>query len=332
MSNCVMSGYWNMFRKKLDTILIPLLSKNIIIYGCNRGGIFLKTYLELYWNKSVKAIVDRWVLSPNEVVLHLYSLYYLYDENDVIINVSNEDIHEQFDDIGENWNDVLYYEDKIVNILELFYEKKTEKQLTYYEFLEYEFGVDLTQNISRKNVDGEDAHGYYPTDWSVLRDVFIDINISDEDAIFDFGCGKGAMMCIFEQVGFKRIGGVEFTEKIFETLIDNLSRLSISYSIKHSNQGSKILCINSDAGEIKEQLDDYNMFSLFNPFGMRKTVQVINNISESLLRKPRKIHIIYAEPMGHNVIMSTGLFDVEKKYKTDFYEGSYWTYVYSSKA
>ncbi len=323
---------WKDFRKTVDGAIKPYLGKNIILYGCNSGTFFLKTYLKKYYGIEIKAIVDRWALSPDSTILHLYSLFYLYDENDVIINVTRDDLVEQFEDIGEQWSDILYSKNQIVNIIEKVFPNGTQQNLTYYDWLEYSVGVEFTKTIRRKDVDGEDAHGYYPTDWNVLGEVFENKVIEKTDAIIDFGCGKGAMMCSFAQMGFKTIGGCEYTSNIFDALVMNLNKLSVPYSVNvEKPRINEIACYHSDAGTLTYQLDDYNWFSLFNPFGLVKTRQVINNIVCSVERKPRKVHIIYAEPMGHNVIMQTELFEVEKMYKTDFYEGSYWTYVYASK-
>ncbi len=86
---------------------------------------------------------------------------------------------------------------------------------------------------------------------------------------------------------------------------------------------------NMDAGSLGEVIDDYNWFCLFNPFGLIKTKEVINSIFQSMDRKPRKIRILYAEPMGDSILMDSGRF-TRNEYKIDFYEGTYWTYLYTS--
>ncbi len=317
----------------LDSVINPFLDKNIIIYGCDEGGVFLRNYLKIKYNKVIKCFVDRWAKSTTSTVLHLYSLFYLYDANDVIFNVTNKDIKAEFLDIGEDWDDnIKYSTNQIIDVYSHIFDHGGPQTISYYDFVSYCWNIDFSDTIPRKDVVGEDAHGYYPTNLDVLLDVFSTRDIEKDDALFDFGCGKGAILSVAHQMGFAKCGGVEYTKEIYDKLVNNIAKMTdVSCALTgYETIIDGISLFNADAASLKNVLDDYNWFTLFNPFGLDKTNEVIRNILSSVERKPRKIHILYAEPMGHDVIVSSNCFMKTKEYKTDFFEGTYWSFLYEN--
>lgn len=217
----------------LDDALRGVTDKNIIIYGANAGGEFIKWYCGYRFHRSVKFIMDRWATSPVGTVPHLYTLYYCYDKDDVIINVTPKKIEEEFCEIGEDWSKVKYTDSQILNLWESLYGDTSageETQVTFYDWLEVNCGIDLLHTVRRKLVDGEGAHGYYPTDFCVFADALRDIALKDGDAVLDIGCGKGAAIIAFSALGFRSVGGVEYTRALYETLSDNLEKLGVPHA------------------------------------------------------------------------------------------------------
>ena len=88
----------------LDDALSGVAGKNIIIYGGNAGGSFIKWYYERKFRKSVKFVMDRWETNPVGTLPHLFTLYYCYDKDDVIVNVTPKKISEEFGETGEDWS------------------------------------------------------------------------------------------------------------------------------------------------------------------------------------------------------------------------------------
>ena len=193
---------WVEYLKEIEQTISLYLNKNIIIYGCDAGGVFLEWYLRYYHKKSVKAMVDRWEVSSCKTILHLYSLYYLYDENDIILNVTGNSVIEEFKSIGEQWENIEYSQDQIIDLRKLLNGDNLDYSIGYYEWLTCNYGVDFGTCIRRKELDGDDAHGYYPVEPLVLAEIFKRHIPANKDAAFDFGCGKGAMMIMLKQVGF----------------------------------------------------------------------------------------------------------------------------------
>lgn len=115
----------------------------------------------------------------------------------------------------------------------------------------------------------------------------------------------------------------------------NLDLLGLSYKNYSSSEISKfkengIKCYLGDATVMEEELDKYNWFFLFNPFTLKIMSTVLNHICESIVRAPRKVHILYAEPIGHNLIMETELFRICSQICSDYSEVSYYTYIYEN--
>ncbi len=332
------------FKEKLAQVLSPVLDKDIIIYGYNRSGDFVRWFLEYYYSKKIKAFVDRWEFSPVNTVLHLWAFYYIYGENDTIINVTPYDIPSEFNDTGENWDKTKYRNSQIINLWHMFYTDEDyvpEKDcpgITFYELAENKYRLDITKTIKRQFIEG-DGHGYFPTDFRMIYEGIKQYGVDPvKDSILDIGAGKGSAVFSFIAGGFKKIGAVEYTGNIYNVLIGNLNKAGIKYEEKTGVaplQCNRILdgtiaCYNCDASLMSDELDGYNWFFMFNPFPLEILEKVIGNICSSLERKPRLCHIFYAEPVGHQYILDTGIFTQSMGITAGYSDTSYYSYIYDS--
>ncbi len=125
----------------------------------------------------------------------------------------------------------------------------------------------------------------------------------EQDAIFDFGCGKGGAMLSFLDYGFRKVGGVEYESGIYEVLISNFRKLGID-----CGRDKNVVCIHGDAAEVQAELDNYNWFYFFDPFGKEIFEKVISNVCDSLKRKPRRVFVININPKYHKVVLDSGCF------------------------
>ncbi|MCM1231271.1 MAG: class I SAM-dependent methyltransferase [Ruminococcus flavefaciens] len=333
---------YNEFRKMLDDKLMKFLKNNILIYGCNRGGDFIKWYFKFYHNKDIKAVIDRWELSPLGTIPHLWNLYYIYDENDIIINATPKDIIAEFNDTEENWEKTRYKQTQIYNLWEQLYSRNKINgevpEITYYDWLEYKYDIDLLMPIKRKHTELDYAHGYFPTDFRIFMDALKKYHKEiKNESIFDIGCGKGSGIISLLAAGeWKKIGAIEYTEYIYDIMDSNLNKLQLSHQLiklgeKHYKQEeSGIICYKGDATALNEEFDEYTWFFLFNPFTWETMEIVFENICKSLKRFPRKIHIFYAEPITHQMIIDSRLFKVSDVICGNYAYGSYFSYIYES--
>ena len=112
-------------------------------------------------------------------------------------------------------------------------------------------------------------------------------------------------MVQFYEYGFRNLGGVERDRELCTIAKDNFDRLKIS-DIE--------ICF-ADAREITE-IDRYNYFYFYNPFSGSVFQKVIDNIKDSYMRNHRKIRIIYINTVCHDMILDSGIFQIEKQIET----------------
>lgn len=331
-----------LFRERLDEVLCPLLDKNIIIYGCNQGGDFVRWYLKYFYSKDIKTFVDRWAFSPINTIPHLWSFYYLYDKNDVILNVTPNNISDEFNDTGEQWEFTNYKKNQIIDLWFMFYGDyrygSSYPDVTFYKWLEIQYHLDITKTVRRQFISG-DGHGYFPTDFRMIYEGIKRYHINfEEDSILDIGSGKGSAVFSLISSGFKKVGAVEYTDSIYDILKSNLERMGIWFEERELDKTGNIdileksvICYKGDAALMTEALDEYNWFFMFNPFPREILEKVIENICESRRRNPRICHIFYVEPIGHQYILDTGFFVQSECIKADYSDTSYYAYIYDSK-
>ena len=120
--------------------------------------------------------------------------------------------------------------------------------------------------------------------------------IPKDRVIIDIGCGKGRVLFIAAEFGFKEVRGLEVSPVLCETAENNIT---IYKEITKTETNFNI--INTDAGQ-HEFLDDGDVYFLYNPFNEIILKKVLKSISESLQRKKRNILIIYAYPVKKKFI------------------------------
>ena len=68
-----------------------------------------------------------------------------------------------------------------------------------------------------------------------------------------------------------------------------------------------------------QELDDFNYFYIANPFDDTIMKPFLQNIKTSVSRKPRKIYIIYFNPLQHDMLISEG-FMLEQELSSGIYQ------------
>jgi hypothetical protein len=118
-------------------------------------------------------------------------------------------------------------------------------------------------------------------------------NITSSDSIFDFGAGKATALFWFKWFDFNKIVGIELSEMVYQIG---------SLNVKLMND-SRVSLMKGDAIEFNN-LDEFNYFYFFNPFGQMAMISCINNILLSVKKHQRPITIIYHYPVFSNVFFN----------------------------
>jgi len=154
--------------------------------------------------------------------------------------------------------------------------------------------VDLKDAYIHELGLSEERSYYYAHSGGLhLEEILKTLNITAQDSIVDFGSGKGGVLITFSKYPFSKITGVEISPILVAIAKKNLKALNIR----------NIEIVLSDAADFTD-LEEHNYFYFFNPFPCNVMRAVIVNISSSLIKKPRKVTLIYYNPECHDTIVA----------------------------
>ncbi|MEN3314159.1 MAG: hypothetical protein V7605_393 [Acidimicrobiaceae bacterium] len=155
--------------------------------------------------------------------------------------------------------------------------------------------------LEELGVGGEGRNRYEPSEWMVLRRVLPRREVGADDVFIDVGSGMGRV--VFQAAGypFKRVIGVELSEEL-----NRVARANIE------NNRDRLFCrdvelVTADATDYRLP-DDVTVAYFANPFTGDIFRTVIEQLLESLDRRPRRLRLIYRNPVEHDYLMSTGRF------------------------
>ncbi len=308
-----------LFRDNLDDVMHKCMHKRIVLYGYGYSGKFIAWYAEYYHGIKVDYIITQdWSSAiPYEFVLYRDTLFdFGYkDIQDAIVWLclpEADEIKDKLISCGYVKNKTYY------DFGEIAYGENYKEYVNgvgdvqFFTWLEHKFGCDYVTAISLEEMESVlEGQKHYcamtPKELFPLLDK-CHCMPGSEDAIFDFGCGKGAAMTSFLDYGFKKVGGVEYQPEIYNTMLSNFEKLGMDVNC------GNIECIHGDAATITEALDGYNWFYYFDPFRENIFVKTIQNICDSIKRKPRKVRIISINPLYHKIIEEAGMFVLTKQF------------------
>jgi len=192
--------------------------------------------------------------------------------------------------------------------------------------LRYGFDTGSIVELDRLTIKSENRiYGvhYQPTKVIFLKKFLKHIQhlLPSHAVLVDLGCGKGRVLLVASEFGFKELRGIEFAHELCEA-----ARFNIEIYKSHNPTNIVFNIIESDVAQYSFQPDE-NVYFMFNPFNEIVMEKVLNDICISLQIQPRKILIIYLNPTCDKLIKS---FPGIRKIG-DFYYGYHFT-VYSNYA
>ena len=130
-----------------------------------------------------------------------------------------------------------------------------------------------------------------------LRRALERLGVEEGEVVLDLGAGKGGAMATMARFPFARIDGVELKAELVEVARANFERLGLR----------QCRVFEGDAAELAE-LDDYDVLFMFHAFSTDVLERVLANLVASLERRPRRVRIVYENPLEEPVILATGQF------------------------
>ena len=151
---------------------------------------------------------------------------------------------------------------------------------------------------------GNRAHAkiYGATRARPLVQLLAELRLPRAGGFVDLGSGKGRVVLIAAQYGFKKVVGVEFSEHFCQIARDNL----VAFGHRRKLE-SDIIIVHADVVHYSIQSDE-TIFFLYDPFSAEVLAQVLENIRRSLTAHPRDIWVIYNSPAYHDLMQQSSIF------------------------
>lgn len=186
-------------------------------------------------------------------------------------------------------------------------------------------GADELKKLDKRGIDISHATIYMPVSFELLEEIFEQLesqttshrlqttNHKPFNHFLDIGCGKGRVLCVAAHYGFTKLTGIDFSKELCEASKENLALTkqkipAINFSI-----------VNNDAFYFKIPADAGHIF-LFNPFDETIMSGVAENILQSLQHHPRKLCIIYVNPLHKEYFLDAGFREIWRQKKMKYLE------------
>jgi SAM-dependent methyltransferase len=143
---------------------------------------------------------------------------------------------------------------------------------------------------------------YEPTRHRAFLRIARSLSLPLDGGFVDLGCGKGKVLLLAMEHGFQRIVGVEFSREMCE-----IARRNVDGYRRSSRRDGEVVLVEGDAAEYLPSVAD-RVFYLYNPFDRVVLSKVVENIVASCAQHPRRVWIIYGNPLHRDAIESTPFF------------------------
>ena len=142
-----------------------------------------------------------------------------------------------------------------------------------------------TVGRDERNAD-EYHHPYEPTDYRVLERLAKSGFFGEEDAVLDYGCGKGRVGFFLSYRTRARTVGIEYDEHICEDALEN-RRTTVSRA------KPDFILTRAEEYAVPAEI---NRCYFFNPFSVEILHKVMARIMESWYEDPREIFLFFYYP------------------------------------
>ncbi len=300
---------WKEFDEFVDKLFYFSNGKCTVLWGYGLSGLFIH-HLFSRFNRRIEYIVDDSSMNPKVSIMRSCEIENITPETCAVILSGEHDTEKEKFLKERRFMENVHFIYARKYLYESINSQNVWKNISYYEYLENRFNVDIVERkfVEKMENPKKDALNYSPGMGYPLIDVLDNFIFKPEDAVFDFGCGKGGALLLFQKSGVQKIAGVEYDKPLYNILLDNFQKVNVSSEN----------IINGDAALIKNELDEYNYFFMYNPFQGETFRQVIDNIEESWHRKKRRITFIYAGPYCHHHVVEHEIFRLSKQICTDY--------------
>jgi 16S rRNA G966 N2-methylase RsmD len=183
---------------------------------------------------------------------------------------------------------------------------------------DYKYKVETINTIMLDELEIDSpnkVHGRYyeGTNAYLFKKAFSHIKVDvPNSCLVDFGSGKGKVMLMAAERGFRKVIGVEFSIELVE-----ICRRNIETFKQKTKSKTEFEVVHMDAAEY-EIPSEANLLFFSNPFDEMLIAKVIDKILRSLEMYPREIVVVHLFPQGNMAFVNHPRFHLEYESKNGF--------------
>ena len=164
------------------------------------------------------------------------------------------------------------------------------------------YGVETEEGVSQADAGVRDplSTPYQAAGVLSMRRILPRRTVSSADVFVDLGSGKGRVVLQAAlNYPFRAVYGVELSESLHAVALANLER------VRPRLRCQQVHLLRADAREA-DLPDTVTVAYLNNPFGGEVFESVIDRLVASVDRNPRRLRIVYANPVEEAALLATG--------------------------
>jgi SAM-dependent methyltransferase len=161
------------------------------------------------------------------------------------------------------------------------------------EFWDRRFGVHTVGFLPEVGAHGQpDWRGaYVPARYRRIVAALRHVGVNSQDVMVDLGCGLGRAVFAASWLGARRAVGVEIDAPLAAQAQENQ---------RHSRLKGDVSFVCASAEDYS--LADTTVLFMFNPFGAGTMKTVIGKLEAEMVKRPRKLRIVYENPLQSAVL------------------------------
>jgi SAM-dependent methyltransferase len=169
------------------------------------------------------------------------------------------------------------------------------------------YGTDTRETVSLGTLDIRSDNRRRAVDYSATKPRifgrFMTLLRPDCAGTFvDLGCGKGRVLLLAANFGYRKVVGVEFSPELCR-----IARSNVAAYRQRTNASTEFDVFEADVCRYRMR-DDETVYFLFHPFDAVVMRIVLDNLEASFQRRPRMMSLLYYNPVCAGVLEQGSLF------------------------
>ncbi|HUV63790.1 MAG TPA: class I SAM-dependent methyltransferase [Sedimentisphaerales bacterium] len=169
----------------------------------------------------------------------------------------------------------------------------------------WEYRLGINSRGESFSTAESDSIPYSTIPYRMIMKILRHLALEPSDVFVDIGCGKGRVLCCASRFRIRQVVGVEIDQDLCRAARHNTERVR--------GRQSPVSITHAAAQEC-----DYRagtVYYLFCPFGAATLNQVLARIRQSLQGEPRRIRIVYVNPMAEPLLERSGWLQMKDRWQ-----------------